>query len=280
MPPAKAIETAQSIIAAFPNTDRSSSSSSSNENVSAEKPLYYFDLNAISPSRARSIEKLFKEKAPAIKFVDGGIIGGPPTFLKNNDNDISNSTSSTMTPIATTDDPTASLQSWKRPSIPLSGPHTLPTHLTQVLNAKHISPDIGTASGLKCTFASLTKGLTALATQSFTTASSLGVLPHLVEHLEQYSPKTGELAKRGLVGMRSKEGRWVDEMREIGKCFAEEGGWDVDGGSASGNGVDVYERVGGVYEVVAGLMEGKEDVRDLDGVVNNIRDGLKGNKRN
>ena len=49
-------------------------------------------------------------------------------------------------------------------------------------------------------FASTTKGLTAIAIQSFTTAHRLGVLDELQQHLKEYSPKTGELAAKGLIG--------------------------------------------------------------------------------
>lgn len=76
-------------------------------------------------------------------------------------------------------------------------------------------------------FASTTKGLTAIAIQSFTTAHALGVLDDLQAHLKDYSPKTGELAAKGLVGMPPKAYRWVDEMKEIAETFHTEGGFDV-----------------------------------------------------
>ena len=58
-------------------------------------------------------------------------------------------------------------------------------------------------------FASTTKGLTAIAIQSFTTANTLGVLDQLQLHLKEYSPKTGELAAKGLMGMPPKAYRYV-----------------------------------------------------------------------
>lgn len=82
-----------------------------------------------------------------------------------------------------------------KPSVVVSGPHSLddaPTsgaHLTKVLNMKHIADTIRPTSGLKMCFASTTKGLTAIAIQSFTTAHTLGVLDDLQAHLEHYGLK-------------------------------------------------------------------------------------------
>ena len=121
---------------------------------------------------------------------------------------------------------------WTKPSLVVSGPHTLDDapvsgpHLAKALNIKHIANAIGPASGLKMCFASTTKGLTAIAIQSFTTAHKLGVLDELQGHLKDYSPKTGELAARGLVGMPPKAYRWVDEMKEIAATFHTEAGFE------------------------------------------------------
>lgn len=123
--------------------------------------------------------------------------------------------------------------SWSKPSIVVSGPHRLDDapvsgpHLAKVLNLKHVADKIGPASGLKMCFASTNKGLTAIAIQSFTTAHTLGVLDDLQAHLKEYSPKIGELAAKGLVGMPPKAYRWVDEMKEIAETFHTEGGFEV-----------------------------------------------------
>ena len=39
-----------------------------------KKPLFYIDLNAISPSRARALEVLLKDY-PMMRFLDGGVSG-------------------------------------------------------------------------------------------------------------------------------------------------------------------------------------------------------------
>lgn len=92
-------------------------------------------------------------------------------------------------------------------------------------------------------FASLTKGLTALSIQSFTTAHRLGVLPELKSHLSQYSPKTLELAERGVVGMPPKAYRWVREMEEIAATHEVDGGFEGE--------ENVFRAIARVYDLVA-----------------------------
>ncbi|KAF2812757.1 uncharacterized protein BDZ99DRAFT_518570 [Mytilinidion resinicola] len=160
VPPRDAVVTASRIISAL--------NSSPAPRPTSGHPLYFLGLNAISPSTARAINATFESQTPALRFVDGGIIGGPPSL--------------------------ASDSTWKRPGIPISGPHALTAapvngkHLADTLNTEYVSPTIGSASGLKCCFASINKGIAALALQSFSTVSSLEVLPHMQKYLEEYSP--------------------------------------------------------------------------------------------
>ena len=191
------------------------------EHRKQKTPLYYIDLNAISPRSASSVGNLFQ--STPIRFVDGGIIGGAPK-LKDSD------------------PPT-----WYKPSLVVSGPDSLQdapvsgANLAEVLNMKHIAATIGPASGLKMCFASLSKGFIGIAIQTFTTAHILGVLPELQDHLEIYSPGAGERAKIGLVSMPPKAYRWVREMEEISDTMAEEGGFEK----------DLFRGISEVYRVVA-----------------------------
>jgi Domain of unknown function (DUF1932) len=185
-------------------------------------PLYYIDLNAISPRTARSIAALFNTQTPTINFLDGGIIGGPPS-LKDT--------------------------TWSFPSLPISGPHSLTSaisgaHLQETLNIKHIGPNVGSASGLKCCFAGTTKGFIALCIQSFTTAQSLGVLPNLLEEMEARLPSQLKSARGGLTAMPPKAYRWVKEMEEIAMCHSDEGGFE-------GDGKGIFDGVAEVYRSVA-----------------------------
>lgn len=117
----------------------------------------------------------------------GSILGGPPS-----------------TP-PYTDDTNSS--SWKRPILPTSGPYSiasLSSHLASVLNTKHISPDLGAASGLKMCFASIGKGFAAIAVQAVTTAKRLGVLDELKAALGEMAPANLERVERSVVGMAPK----------------------------------------------------------------------------
>lgn len=175
-------------------------------------PLVFLELNAISPRTAKTIADLFRG-LPAI-FIDGGIIGGPPR-LKSKPND---------------DDDVP--PEWIRPNIPLSGPKQLiyaPTsgpHLAAALNSRHISNEIGKASGLKMCFAATTKGFSAILIQSFTTASSLGVLEDLKKEMRDMNPQALIGAERSLPSIPPKAYRWVREMEEIADTFSEEGGFE------------------------------------------------------
>ncbi|TVY41650.1 hypothetical protein LOCC1_G005890 [Lachnellula occidentalis] len=202
-----------------------------------ENPLYFLDLNAISPRSARSIAEIFSTNAPAITFLDGCIIGNAP------------SQKPTPTPNTTEarHHPKTSL-TWSKPSIPISGSiASVPAsfaHLSEILNFKHISDDVGMASGLKCCFATMTKGFTALCIQAFTTASNLGVLPILMEEMEAKFPALLKTAERGVTSMPPKAYRWVKEMEEISAAHEEDGGFE-----SAGKGL--FNEVAKVYESVA-----------------------------
>lgn len=242
VPPRDAVGTAARIIDALNSTPLPRSSSS---------PLYYLDLNAISPSTALSISTAFSRSPQKVTFIDGGIIGGPPA--PNADSKLP----------------------WTRPGVPLSGPqplHEAPlsgAHLASTLNSKYVGPKIGSASGLKCCFAALSKGMTALAIQSFSTAASLDVLPYLQSYLEMYNPRAKEVAERGIVGCPQKAYRWVEEMNQIGQCFEEDGGWAQQ--------AQVFRQIAGVYEGLAQVVEkrgGTEGMHKLDGALGALQEGL------
>ncbi|CAD0113168.1 unnamed protein product [Aureobasidium uvarum] len=195
-----------------------------------DKPLYYLDMNAVSPKLIRSMRDLFEAAGNNVRFLDGAVIGSAPS-LKDEQADSSE------------------LEAWKRPGIPMSGPVKLAdaepsgSHLANVLGARHISDEIGAASGLKMSFAALTKGFTGLAIQSFTTAHRLGVLPELQQHLQQYSPKTFDMANASMPRMPPKAYRWVREMEEINATLAEDGGFEDQ--------ESIFSGIAKTYELVA-----------------------------
>ncbi|EHK15397.1 uncharacterized protein TRIVIDRAFT_38357 [Trichoderma virens Gv29-8] len=213
VPPRDAEATAQRVVDALSGGSR-------------KETLYYVDLNAVAPSTCKSIVALFEKARVPVKFIDACILGGPPSLKKANQE--------------------GGEAVWDQPSIPISGPHSLTSlpdgeKLASVLQLRSISEEIGAASGLKMCFASITKGFTALVTQSFTTAHRLGVVDELKLELNQMVPAMLTRGEKGVPGMPPKAYRWVREMEEISKTFHEEGGWDR----------TVFEGIAGVYKAVA-----------------------------
>jgi hypothetical protein len=244
VPPRDAVATAKRVEIALAKVNRE-----------GREDLYYLDLNAISPTTTKAIATSFSQNARLLRFIDGGIIGGPPSQSSS---------------------PSESGESgWQRPGVPLSGPHPLHSapisgaHLAEVLNTRYLGSEIGTASGLKCCFAALSKGFTALALQSFTTASSLGVLSPLLEYMDVYNLGARQKAEKSVVGCTGKAYRWVEEMNQIGECFEEEGGWKDD--------AKVFWEIACVFQGLADVVEreGKEGMGDVEGVVEVLGEGLR-----
>ena len=241
VPPKDAPGTARRIITALQHKDIRKDN---------KQPLWFLDLNAGSPDGVTKLYDSFAKEAPEVVFVDGGIIGAPPS-LKDD-------------------------ASWFRPGIPISGAHKLEdapingARLAQVLNTRYLGPQIGSASGLKACFAALSKGFTALALQSYTTASSLGVLPHLQFYLELYNPGAKDKAEHSIVGCTTKAYRWIEEMHQIGQTFATQGGF--------GEQASVFREIASVYQNLADLVEqqGTEGLDGVDGVVEKLGGHLKG----
>ncbi|KAF3902248.1 hypothetical protein AA313_de0203614 [Arthrobotrys entomopaga] len=226
VPPAEAIATARRIAEAAVSF---ASAAVAPEHPPA--PLYFLDMNATSPATARAIAALFTgvnlqlQSNPAgrrIVFVDGAIIGGPPKLDPHNGE-------------------------WFKPNIIVSGPTKLSLTafnehddattlveteeddgeiLERILGVKWVGSEIGQASGVKMCFASLTKGLTALAIESFTTASALGLLKPLQDQLAEKTPLISGFVNNAIVQMPPKAYRWVGEMEEIAETFYTEGGFD------------------------------------------------------
>ncbi|KAL6705883.1 hypothetical protein ACN47E_006343 [Coniothyrium glycines] len=237
VPPRDAVATAKRIELALSRTERSND-------------FYYLDLNAISPATAKSIQESFASHSPSVRFIDGGIIGGPPAPSS------------------------AEKTGWKRPGIPLSGLNLSSVspngdHLASVLNTRYLGPQVGSASGLKCCFAALSKGFTALAIQSYTTASALDILEPLQDYLDMYSPGVRAKAESGIVGCTSKAYRWVEEMNQIGETFAAEGGWKEQ--------ARVFRQIAEVYQELADVVEekGTKEMSDVKGTVGILGQHLK-----
>lgn len=154
--------------------------------------LLYADCNAIAPSTARAIGQTILDAGA--RFADAGIIGGPPTGPGNR--------------------------------IFASGPGASElTHLSGFgLDVRLMDGEIGQASGLKMCYAALTKGLQALGAELLVAARLLGVEATL--HAEQDIGEVAQVRKfveRSLPSMPRKAYRWIAEMEEISRTFADLG---------------------------------------------------------
>jgi 3-hydroxyisobutyrate dehydrogenase-like beta-hydroxyacid dehydrogenase len=107
------------------------------------------------------------------------------------------------------------------PRLYVSGPLSA-TVAELPLDVRDLGGEIGQASGLKMCYAALTKGLTALLTESATTAASLGVSESWRAELADSQPQFLAGAE-GLPRMVPKAYRWVAEMEEIAATFGEAG---------------------------------------------------------
>jgi 3-hydroxyisobutyrate dehydrogenase-like beta-hydroxyacid dehydrogenase len=155
--------------------------------------LLYADLNAISPRTVQGIGR--RLEGAGARFVDGGIIGGPPHPGRSG------------------------------PRIYASGADAPElAELSQYgFDVRVLGGEIGAASGLKMCYAALTKGVTALATELLVAAEAMGLSAPLRAELEGSQGALLATIGRGIPGMPPKAYRWVGEMEEIAATFADLG---------------------------------------------------------
>lgn len=158
----------------------------------AGHPTVFVDCNAIAPATARAIDEVIT--ATASRFIDAGIIGPPP-------------------------------RQPGKTRFYASGPDVeLFTELAHYgLDVRPLGHEIGKASGIKMTYAALTKGTTALTTGLLVAAHRMGLYKALVEEFqlsqgERYRAMEGQLPQ-----MTTKAHRWVSEMEEIARTFVDTG---------------------------------------------------------
>jgi 3-hydroxyisobutyrate dehydrogenase-like beta-hydroxyacid dehydrogenase len=162
----------------------------------AKKPIYV-DCNAVSPQTVQQVAAILAPSGCA--FVDSGILG----FAPKTDTD--------------------------SPRIYVSGPAA-----EKVAGLKRFGLDlrvlddkIGSASALKCSYAALGKGLTALASLLILGAQRTGTDAALLRELATYQPQLLAWFKRMVPDMYGKSYRWVGEMEEIGRYLGATPGGDA-----------------------------------------------------
>jgi 3-hydroxyisobutyrate dehydrogenase-like beta-hydroxyacid dehydrogenase len=149
----------------------------------------FVELNAIAPATVRRIER-----DGVLGLVDGSISGPPP---------------------------------WKPETtrIYVSGPRAdevaaLPFEGVDVII---VGNEVGAASAVKMSTASVYKGTSALLLQALRAAHANGVLEHVLADLETAAPELVARVERRLATAATKSGRYVGEMCEIAATQSEAG---------------------------------------------------------
>lgn len=176
--------------------------------ASDHKPIYA-DLNAVNPGTAADVGKVIT--ATGCRYVDGGIIGGPPR------------------------------EGYAGPVIYVSGPDAsgLRTLSDLGLNIRLLDEIIGTASALKMCYGGITKGITAIGTTLILAADRAGIADALRAELQDSQPAFYQSLNRSVPDMFSKAYRWVAEMEEISTFV---------GDRAEG---DIHKAIAGLYARLA-----------------------------
>ncbi len=177
--------------------------------AAANRKPVYVDCNAVNPATVARIAAVI-EPAGA-RFVDGGIIGGPPA------------PGTTGT------------------SIYVSGPHAGEVAvLTEYgLEIRVLDAPVGAASALKMSYAGITKGFTALGAAMMLAATRGGAAEDLRRELAASQPALFGWLSRQTPKMYSKAYRWVAEMEEISGFTGE----DAAAGKIFAGAAEFYRRI-------------------------------------
>ncbi len=156
----------------------------------SHNPLY-IDCNAVAPKTAIDIGKVLADVR--CRYVDGGIIGGPPA--------------GTYTP-----------------SLYVSGEAAADALLLSRygLNVRVLDGPAGAASALKMSYAGITKGFTAIGTAMMLGSARAGCADALRRELSESQPQLAAWLTRQVPRMFPKAYRWVAEMEEIAAFLGED----------------------------------------------------------
>lgn len=151
----------------------------------------YADCNAVSPDTAREIDRVISGAGG--RFIDAGIIGGPPGADE-------------------------------KPRFYASGPYE--AILTQLdghgILVLPLGGEVGRASGIKMCYASVTKGTSALHAAALTAAEVMGLGEELLaEFADSQAPRLKAMG--GVNSLSAKAFRWIGEMREIAATYEKAG---------------------------------------------------------
>ncbi len=161
----------------------------SNLSKKLDKEIIFADLNAISPETVKKMNSYMS--GTKVKFIDGGIIGGPP-------------------------------EGDKIPRIYVSGQNSNLFSRLDGLGMKVIDMNgsVGDASAMKMAYASITKGYSSLLIAAVTLSIRTNNFEHLMKELE-FSQKNVFNDLKNLKSIPSKAHRWIGEMEEISNTYIE-----------------------------------------------------------
>ncbi|MDZ7955837.1 NAD(P)-dependent oxidoreductase [Nostoc sp. DedQUE09] len=186
------------------------------------KQILYVDGNAIAPQKVKRIAQIIESSGAT--FVDASIIGPPPRVPG-------------------------------RTRIYASGKQA--DELQQLqnygLDIRVIGDEIGQASGLKMSYAALTKGLTAISTELLIAAHRLGLDEQLWNEVSSSQPELAAILTRSIPSMTPKAHRWIGEMEEIAETFQELGLTER-----------IFYGAADVYRLVKDTSLGKETPEECD----------------
>jgi 3-hydroxyisobutyrate dehydrogenase-like beta-hydroxyacid dehydrogenase len=152
----------------------------------------YVDANAVSPATTQEVGRIVE--AAGATFVDGGIVGPPPTAAG-------------VTRLY------LSGKGAERVSALFAGSH---------VEAVALDGPIGAASALKACYAGWNKGATALIAAVRAVAAHAGVERALADEWSRSQPDAVKRSE-GVRGSARKAWRWIAEMEEIAATFAAAG---------------------------------------------------------
>jgi len=190
----------------------------------SKRSPYFVDCNAVAPATARRIHQMLG----GLRFIDAGIIGGPP--------------------VPGTQDP------GNGPRFYASGDHA--NELMQLaqygLDIAVLDGPVGAASALKLAYAGMTKGFAAIATAMVHAAAREGLDDALRAELIRTQPNFLARLERAIPDMFPKAYRWVAEMEQIGEFIG-----------AEREGANMYKGMARLYDWIASELE-RPSSADLD----------------
>jgi L-threonate 2-dehydrogenase len=192
--------------------------------AASDKNPIFAECNAIAPATARRIGALFE--GSVCRYVDAGIIGGPPSERLDD----------------------------AGPRFYAAGPyaHDLARLAEFGLDVRVLDGPIGAASGLKLSYAGLTKGITAIGAAMISAAVRDEVADALRDELARSQPQLLARLVRQVPAMFPKAYRWVSEMEQIAEFLG-----------ADDRGAMIYRGAARLYDRIATERVSNEDSYEM-----------------